>query len=366
VAVCDVDSRNRSRARKAVEQTYADKKGSGAYKGCAEYNDFREIVARDDIDAVMIATPDHSHAVISIQAAQAGKDIYCEKPISLNVAQGRAVADTVRRCGVVYQSGTQRRSVAHFRSACELVRNGRIGRLQTIREYLGEGPSIGVQAVMPVPEGFDYDTWLGPAPYAYYTAARCHGNFRWNWDYAGGKITDQGAHFLDIAQWANDTESTGPTEIEGAATFPAEGIYNTPIQYKVVCTYANGVKLEVVHPLIDNDWAVRFEGTEGWLMVARSRLWAERPSLLAPLGPNDIRLYNSKNHQQNFLDCVRSRGPNASPAEVSHRSTTVCHLCNICLRLGHELQWDPAAERFVGDPEADRMLACAMRAPWHL
>ena len=360
LAVCDVDASRRERAAKRVQAAYKQERPADAY------NDFREVLSRDDIDAVLIATPDHWHAVISIQAAQAGKHMYCEKPISLTVAEGRRVTEVMRQAGVVYQSGTQRRSVGHFRQCCELVRGGRIGKLRLIRECLGAGPSIPPQPQQPVPGGFDYDLWLGPAPYAPYTPARCHGSFRWVFDYSGGKITDQGAHFLDIAQWANDTEHTGPTRIEGHATFPREGLYDTPMQYKVVCTYENGVKMEVIHDLIDNDWAVRFEGDDGWLLVARSRLYASRPSLLSPLRPDEVHLYVSRNHQQNFLDSVRTGRPNASPPEIMHRSTTVCHLCNICLRLGRPLRWDPAAERFVNDPEADRMLARTMRAPWRL
>jgi predicted dehydrogenase len=359
LAVCDVDAAHRDRARKSVD----DRSGARS-RGCSAHNDFREILQRSDIDAVMIATPDHWHAVISILAAQAGKHIYCEKPISLTVAEGRAVADTMRRLRVVYQSGTQRRSVGHFRFACELVRNCRIGKLLRIIEYLGAGPSCPPQPEQPVPKGFDYDMWLGPAPWAPYTPARCHGSFRWLLDYSGGKITDQGAHFIDIAQWANDTEHTGPLEYEGRGTFPKDGLYNTPITYHVTATYANGVKLEITDPLIDNDWAIRFEGTDGWLLVTRNDLHAQRPSLLEPLGRHETPLPRSDHHQRDFLNALRTRRPPIAPPETAHRSTTICHLAVLCLRLGRKLTWDPVREQCVGDNEANRLLSRAHREPW--
>jgi len=365
VAVCDVDTARRLRAKKMVEDYYAVRGGAGR-RGCTDHNDFREILDRKDIDAVMIATPDHWHAVMSVMAAEAGKDIYCEKPISVCVAEGRAVADAMRRLGRIYQSGMQRRSVSHFRFCCELVRNGRVGKLKKIIEMLGSGPTCGPQPPVPVPRGFDYNLWLGPAPWAYYTPRRCHGSFRWHLDYSGGKITDQGAHFLDIAQWANDTEHTGPLEIDGRGTFPKDGLWNTPVTYDVTCTYANGVKLEVTHPLYRGDWAIRFEGTEGWLLVTRHRLYASKPSLKEPLGSNETRLARSNNHHQNFLDAVRTGTQPIAPPEIAHRSTTVCHLAVLCLRLGRRVRWDPVKERFIGDEAANHMLDRAHREPWTL
>ena len=363
-AVCDVDAGRLGRAKASVDAYYAaHRRGAG---GCAAYGDFRRVLERKDIDAVAIATPDHWHAVLSIWAAQAGKDVYCEKPISVTIGEGRKVADTMRRLGRVYQSGTQRRSRAHWRFACELIRNGRIGKLRRIVELLGRGPTCGPQPYPPVPKGFDYDMWLGPAPWAPYTPARCRGSFRWLLDYSGGKITDQGAHFLDIAQWANDSEHTGPVVIEGRGTFPTEGLYDTPITYDVTCTYANGVKLEVRDPLYRGDWAVRFEGTEGWLLATRNDLLASRPELKEPLGGGSIRLARSDHHQQNFLDAARTGSRQIAPPEVAHRSATVCHLCVLCLRLGRKLQWDPSSERFVGDAAANRMLDRPKREPWTL
>ena len=364
LAVCDVDSGRRGAAQKRVEGFYAAR--GGPVPRCTAHNDFREILDRPDIDAVMIATPDHWHAVISILAAQAGKHIYCEKPISLTVAEGREVADAIRRIGVVYQSGTQRRSVGHFRFTCEIVRNRRIGKLVRIIEYLGAGPSCPMRPSPPVPQGLDYEMWLGPAPWAPYYPERCHGSFRWFLDYSGGKITDQGAHFIDTAQWANDSEHTGPIEFEGQGTFPRDGLFDTPITFHVTATYANGVKLDITDPLINNDWAVRFEGTDGWVLVNRTQVKASRPSILEPLGPSEAPLPRSDHHQQNFLDAVRTRRPVIAPPEIAHRSTTICHLAVICLRLGRKLQWDPIKEQCVGDDDANRMLARARREPWTL
>ncbi len=362
LAVCDVDTGRLARARKTVDDYYAAKRpGVGP---CAAYGDFRRVLDRKDIDAVTSAAPDHWHAVMSIWAAQAGKEIYCEKPVSVTIGEGRKVADTMRRLGRVYQSGTQRRSRAHWRSACELVRNHRLGKLVRIVELLGRGPTCGPQPNPPVPKGFDYDMWLGPAPWAPYTPKRCHGSFRWLLDYSGGKITDQGAHFLDIAQWANDTEHTGPIEIDGHGTFPDEGLYDTPITYDVTCTYANGVKLEVRDPLYRGDWAVRFEGTDGWLLATRNHLFASDPEVKEPLGGNAIRLQRSDHHQQNFLDAVRTGSQQIAPPEIAHRSASVCHLCVLSLRLGRKLQWDPATERFIGDDAANRMLERPKREPW--
>jgi len=366
IAVCDVDAGHRAQARRMVDDYYAAHRGKAEYRGCAEHADFREVIARPDVDALMTAAPDHWHAAMSIMAARAGKDVYCEKPISVCVAEGRAVADEFRRLGRTYQSGTQRRSVGHFRFSCEAVRNGRLGTLKRIIEYLGAGPTCGPEPPQPVPKGFDYDLWLGPAPWAYYTPKRCHGSFRWLLDYSGGKITDQGAHFIDIAQWANDAEAAGPLLYEGTGTFPRDGLWDTPVTYNVVATYANGVKLEIIHPLIDNDWAVRFEGTDGWLLVTRNKLFASRPSLLEPLRASETPLPRSDNHYQNFLDAVRTRRQPIAPPEVAHRSTTVCHLAVLCLRLGRPLRWDSAKEQVIGDADANRLLRRPMREPWTL
>jgi predicted dehydrogenase len=366
LAVCDVETAHRERARKIVDDHYGEQRRAGTYNGCDAYNDFREIIARKDIDAVMIGTPDHWHALITIAAAKAGKDIYCEKPISRTIVEGRALCDAVKRYGRVFQTGTQLRSTRAVRFACELVRNGRIGKLRTIRTYLPEGKAIEPQPPMPVPKGFDYDLWLGPAPWAPYTEKRCHYFFRYVSDYAGGTLTDLGAHDNDIAQWGNDTERTGPIEIDGKGRFPRDGLFDTATAFKIRYRYANGVELICSTDPYPSGTGVRFEGTEGWVYT-RWIVDADPKSLLSStIGPNETHLYDSPHHQRNFLDCVKTRGETIAPAETGHRSCSIGHLGNIAMKLGRKLRWDPARERFVNDPEADRLLSAPMRPPWTL
>ena len=364
VAVCEVDGKRRGDARAKVEAYYAGKSESGAYKGCDAYNDFRELLARRDIDAVVIATPDHWHVPIAVAAAKAGKDIYCEKPLTLTVEEGRVLSDTVRRYGRVLQVGSQQRSGHRFRYACELVRNGRIGKVRTIYANIGGAPRCGVEPVMPVPEVLDYDRWLGPAPWAPYTAKRCHGSFRWIFDYSGGKMTDWGAHHNDIAQWGNGADSSGPVAVEGKGSFPSEGLFNVPTSFEVTYTYANGVTL-ICRSKGEN--GIRFEGSDGWVFVSRSRIDASPKKLLTSvIGPDEIHLYESKDHRGNLVDCIRTRSEPVATAEIGHRSASVCHLGNIAMILGRKLKWNPETERFVGDPVAGRMLGRAMRSPWRV
>jgi predicted dehydrogenase len=355
VAVCDVDAGHLEAARQRVEaQT----------KGCAAVKDFREIVARQDIDAVSVSTPDHWHVPIAVAAARAGKDIYCEKPLSLTITEGRTLADTMARYGRVFQTGSQLRSSDRFRFGCELARNGRAGRIHTIRVGLPTGSFLRTQPEMPVPAGFDYDFWLGQAPWAPYTRARCHGTFRYMFDYSGGTVTDFGCHDIDLAQWGHGTEYTGPTEIEGEGKLPRDGLSNTATTFRFRCTFADGVVMEV---WTGYPHSAKFEGTDGWVYVGRDRNDAEPKSLLSStIGPDEIHLYRSRDHHDNFLDCVRTRQPTIAPAEVAHRTASICHLANIAMRLGRKLKWDPAAERCVGDDEANRMLSRTMRSPWTL
>jgi predicted dehydrogenase len=357
LAVCDVDTGRRNNAKKMVDEHYGN-------QDCMAYPDWRDVIASDDLDAILIATPDHWHALISIAAAKAGKDVYCEKPISLTIAEGRVVADVTKRYGTVYQSGTQRRSIPCFAFPVEVARSGKIGEVHTIHTNLMAGPTCGVEPIQPVPEGFDYDMWLGPAPYEPYTTRRRQGTFRWLWDYSGGKLTDIGAHFNDLAQWGNDSELTGPVSYEGWSEFPKEGLFETPTNYEVTCTYADGVKL-IMHS--EELRLVRFEGTEGWISVDDTgKVEASPESLLSEYRHEQQNYDVMYRHHRNFLDCVKSREDPISNAEVSHRSSTVCHAGNICLRLGRGLHWDPDAEHFIGDDEANRMMARSMRAPWHL
>jgi predicted dehydrogenase len=359
VAVCDVDPNQRNIAREMVNKKYGN-------SDCATYSDFREVLARDDIDAVMISTPDHWHVPISIAAAKAGKDVECEKP-TLTIEEGRVLCDVMKRYGRVFQWSTEDRAVHQYHRMCELVRNGRIGKIHTIRVELPSGPNTpGNPKPMPVPKGFDYDMWLGPAPWAPYTKDRIHWNFRWILDYSGGMLTDWGAHLLDGAQWGNDTEHTGPVEVEGKGEFWKEGLYNTAKEFHIEYRYADGVRLIVT----SGTPSLRFEGSEGWIGNRgwRAPLQAEPKAILdSVIGPNEIHLYTCKaGEQRNFLDCVKSRKDCYFPPEIGQRCFTIAHIGNISMLLGRKLRWDPDNERFVNDEQANRMLSRAMRSPWRL
>jgi predicted dehydrogenase len=370
VAVCDVDASRRKKAKNVVDTHYRD-------TSCTAYSDFRELLARDDIDAVLIATGDRWHALLSILAAKAGKDIYCEKPMSLTFAESRSVADTVKRYGTIYQCGTQRRSMRSFAFAVHLAHDGKLGQLHTLRSYVRAGHACGLQKTQPVPAGLDYDMWLGPAAHTAYSESLVRGTWKFNFKYSGGMVTDWGAHCNDLAQWANDSQLTGPVEYEGRAEFPKNGFCDVPIHLGLTATYADGVKLVLheektlpVWPIVNTELAVKFEGTDGWVYVDDGgNVLAEPKSLLRQrrFGPQHwTDAANWQGHHRNFLDCVKTRSTPIAPAEVAHRSTTTCHVANICLRLGRKVRWNPEAERFMGDSEANRMLSRAMRSPWRL
>jgi predicted dehydrogenase len=276
------------------------------------------------------------------------------------------MSDAVRRYGRVFQTGSQQRSDGRFRFACELVRNGRIGKLHTIRTWLPRGSACPPKPPKPVPEGFDYDMWLGPAPFAPYCDNRTHWDFRWILDYSGGQVTDWGAHHNDIAQWGHGTEYTGPVEVEGKGEFPKEGLWNAAMTYEFTCTYADGVKL-ICSDDSKGENGLRFEGTDGWVYVNRGRIDANPKSLLqSKIGAGEIHLYESPGHYRDFVDCIRTRRQPIAPIEQAHRSIAISHLGNIAMLLGRKIKWDPDREVVVGDTEAQRMTSRAMRAPWHL
>jgi len=373
VAVCDVDSNRAKNAQKTVEARYGKQSAGGTYKGCRTCGDYRELVTQDDIDAVCVVTPDHWHALPCIAAAKAGKDIFLQKPLTLTIREGRVLSDTVRRYNRIFQVGSQQRSETRFRQACELVRNGRIGKLHTVKVGFGTDPGTGPEPPMPVPDNLDYDMWLGPAPWAAYTEKRVHpktGYDRPGWlriaAYGAGMITGWGAHHNDIAQWGMGTEYTGPVEIQGQTEYSTDGVWDVHGDFSIEYTYANGVKV-ICTDNKKNKQGVVFEGTEGWVYVKRGQIDAQPKSLLtSTIGPNEIRLYKSNNHKANWLECIKSRAETIAPVEIGHRSCTVCLLGEIAMRLGRKLKWDPDTEQFIGDETANRMLWRPMRSPWRL
>ena len=380
VAVCDVNRgsfgyktasqfRGREPAKKLVDDYYAGKARSGVFKGTEAYRDFRELLARDDIDAVSISTPDHWHAIPAIMAARAGKHIYCQKPLSLTVAEGRAMVDAVRRYGVILQTGTQHRSKEWVRFACELVRNGRIGKVERVLASLEPHDlrfDVDTWQPTPVPEGFDYDLWLGPAPRAPHHEHRCFYTFRFICDYAGGETTNTGAHKFDIVQWALGTDRSGPVEIEDlGGEYPKTGLFDAVSRIHFRAVYPDGVELVCTPEGVRG--AARFEGTEGWVHIDWGSITTHPESLKSSIiGTDEIHLYKSANHYRDFLDAIRSGQDPIAPVEVGHRSASLCHLANIAMRLKRKLRWDPDREQVIGDDEASRLLGRSMRAPWHL
>ncbi len=325
-------------------------------KSVAKYTDFRELLARDDIDAVLIGTPDHWHAIPSILAARAGKDIYCEKPMSLTIREAREMVNAVRRYGVVFQTGSQQRSAygGKFRFACEMVRSGRIGEIEKIHVNVG-GPSRPCDLPpQPVPDGVVWDMWLGPAPERPFHERILRGWRSWR-DYSGGGMTDWGHHHFDIVQWALDMDDSGPREI-----YPPDGKDHKHLTY----VYANGVK---VHHGGAEGAQIVFHGTEGRIGVDRGQLWTDPPSIMkTPIGADEVRLYYSTSQKGNWLDCIRTRERPICDVAIGCRSVTVCHLGNLAYWLKRPLKWDPVKEEFIGDPEANRWLDRPKREPWRV
>jgi myo-inositol 2-dehydrogenase/D-chiro-inositol 1-dehydrogenase len=372
VAVCDVDAWRLDSGRQAVDDHYAKNRPSGTSKGCAVFRDFRDLLARSAIDAVMVSTPDHWHVPISIAAVKAGKDVSCEKPLTLCIEEGRILSDTVRRYGRVFRTDSEFRSHACFQRTCELVLNGRIGKVHTIRTGVPVGDVAGpVEPTMPVPTELDYDLWLGPAPWAPYTVNRVHEPHKYErpgWmrvrDYCEGMVTNWGAHLNDIAQWGNGTDRTGPVEVEGTGKYPRDGLWGVLLGFEIQYKYANGVQFfyNTSRPY------VRFEGSEGWIEADYNTraVKAQPQSILdAPLKTDDIHL-PLKDEKRDFIDAVKTRGPTLEDAEVGHRTTSLCQLGHIAIQVGHKLHWDPQAERFTNDDTANRLLGRPMRSPWRL
>ncbi|MDB5384573.1 MAG: oxidoreductase domain protein [Planctomycetaceae bacterium] len=357
--LCDVDSKHLATAMQLTKAAGHNSEG---------YGDYRKLLDRKDIDAVVIATPDHWHCLPTIDACLSGKDVYCEKPLSLTISEGRKMVDAARQAKRIVQTGSQQRSDDKFRLACELVRSGRLG---DIKEVLVGIPGSNFSGP-PVPDSdppaeLNYDMWLGPAPQRPYNAKRVHYNFRFFWDYSGGQMTNFGAHHIDIAQWALGMDNSGPISTAGTAEFHPEKWYEVTKACRVTHTYQNGIRLIVGQDVKEIPVGVTFLGTKGSIQVNRGKLTSEPASLVAePLGANDTHLTVSKDHHKNFLDCIKSRELPICDVEIGHRSATVCHLGNLAVRLGRKIQWDPVAETILGDDEARKMLSRPYRSPWKL
>ncbi len=390
-AVCEIDSLRLADAKELVEGHYRKK---NIDLKVATYADYREALQHPDIDAVAVSTPDHWHAEPVIAAALLGKDIYVQKPLSMTIAEGRAVSDVVQARKRMFQIGSQQRSGSQFRMACEMVRNGRIGKLHTVKIGLPSDPSGGSTEVIPVPSNLDYKMWLGCTPDAPYTKDRVHAQGadlktrygeRPGWlrieDYCLGMITGWGSHHVDIAHWGMDTELTGPLTIEGRAEFPKSGLWNVHGPYHIEMGYANGVTVIIDHKLPNG---VRFEGSDGWIFVTRGAervtasdpvpkgaaakaLQASKPEILStPLGEKEIRLHASPNgdHHLDWIQSIQTRKPAVTSAEIAHRSTSACITGWIAMKLGRKLKWDPVKEAFEGDDTANSMRQRAQRAPY--
>ncbi len=387
MAVCDLDTKRVEDAKRLVNEYYAQKTGK-SYDGVQPYQDYRKLLQNKDIDAVLVSTPDHWHALIGIHAAEAGKDVYLQKPTSLTITEGRALSDTVQRTKRILQIGSQQRSSPQFRYAAELVRNGRIGQLKTVYVGLPGDPSGEEEAEMPIPRNLNYDMWLGSTPYVYYTEKRVHPQHDYSrpgWlrceQFGAGMITGWGSHHIDCSHWAMNTEYSGPVEVSGWADFPAKGLWDVHGQFQTEALYENGVKMIVSNDLPNG---IKFEGTKGWIFVTRGNysvtasdptakqgdvkaLEASDPTIITSvIGPNEVHLYESNDHHGNWLDSVKSRKAPIAPVEVGHRSCSACLVHHIAIKLKRKVYWDPKTERFKNDEEANRLLSRPMRAPYQI
>lgn len=388
VAVCDVDSKRAADGKRFIDDYYVRKTGKKKYMDTKIMDDYRELVQRKDLDAVIISTPDHWHAQPAVEAALAGKDIYLQKPTSLTIKEGRILSDIVRKQGVILQMGTQQRSSPQFRIAAELVRNGRIGKLHTVKIGLPGDPSGPETAEMPIPANLNYDMWLGSTPEVYYTETRVHpqdGYSRPGWlrceQFGAGMITGWGQHHIDSANWGMDTEFTNPVEIEAVAQFPRSGMWNVHGDFMVKAMFDKGIEM-----LISGGYTngIRYEGTDGWIFVSRGNyqatasdpvaqeanskaLDASDPTILAwRPGENDLHLYKSDDQHGNWLDCIQSREAPISPVEQGHRACSTCLVSHIAMKVPGKLKYDPSQERFTNSDAANAMLDRPDRAPYGL
>lgn len=385
LAVCDLDTNRLAAGKQLVDDTYT-KKFARDYNGTLTYSNYRELLANKDIDAVIISTPDHQHAVVAAHAIRAKKDVYLQKPTSLTINEGRHLANVVAKSKQILQIGSQQRSLnpwPQFHRACELVRNGRIGKIREVEIGLPGDPSGPEAPPMPVPANLNYDAWLGSTPDVYYTETRVHpqiGFDRPGWlrceQFGAGMITGWGAHHVDIAHWGMDTEHTGPVEIWGDAEFPTSGLWNVHGKFKTFARYANGVLMTISGDLPNG---IKFIGEDGWIFVTRSGpvtasdpsgpkidpLTASDPKILTSIiGPNEIHLYRSEEQHGNWLDSIRSRKPNIATAEIGHRACSTCLLHHIAMHTKRKLHWNPVKEKFINDDDANNYLSRPQRKPY--
>ncbi len=393
MAVADVDRKRAAMGKQWIEAQYAKKTGKTGYVTVKTYDDYHDLIANKEIDAVVISTPDHWHAQPAMEAALAGKHIYLQKPTSLTIREGRQMSDAVRKSGVVFQLGSQQRSAdpwPQFKRTCELVRNGRIGQVKKVYVGLPGDPAGGSLEKMPVPDNLNYDFWLGSTPDVYYTLDRVHSQTnlddRPGWlrceQFGAGMITGWGSHHIDIAHWGMGTELTGPVEVEGTASFPTSGLWNVHGDFKVTARYANGVVMELGG---DNPNGVKFEGTDGWIFVSRGNVgvtvsdpsaasgskeqnkafYASDPKILGSvIGPGEIHLYDSPEQHRNWLESIRDKKESISPAEIAHRSCSACLIAHTAMKLQRKLRWDPEKEEFINDAEANATLSRTQRGKY--
>ena len=361
VAVCDVDTKHATRAKGIVDK-------ANNTTDCRTYGDYREFLEKEKLDAVSIALPDHWHGLIYSAAANKKLDVYGEKPICRTIKDGQAIVSAVQKNKIIWQTGSWQRSQSNFHHAVELVRNGRIGKIKYIEVGLPNGNrGMGTPPVKEVPAELNWEMWLGPALKVPYRGVS-HWDWRWILDYSGGQLTDWAGHHIDIANWGAELEHTGPVEISGEGVYPRDGIFNVPVEYDFLCKYANGITMRVANSarLVHGGGATWY-GEKGWINVDRGRLEASDPKILQEvIGPNEIQIYKSENHWQNFIDCVRSRKQAIAPIEVAYRAISVALLGEIAMTTGQKIQWDPAKEEIIGNPAASRLLGRPYRQPWSL
>ncbi|WP_404338256.1 Gfo/Idh/MocA family protein [Sphingomonas sp. MMS12-HWE2-04] len=386
VAVCDVDTKRLGAGMQLVDSRYAASTGKD-YSGTRGYTDYRELLAAKDIDAVLVSTPDHQHAPLAVRAVQAGKHVYLQKPAALTIAEGRKMADAVKASGRILQIGSQQRGQEpwpQFHRACELVRNGRVGKLRHVEIGLPGDPAGPEAPAMPIPRNLDYDAWLGTTPEVYYTETRVHSQTsfedRPGWlrceQFGAGMITGWGSHHVDIAHWGMDMEHSGPVEIWGSAEFPKSGLWDVHGPFETHARYANGVTMTISGALANG---VKFIGDKGWIFVTRTGqvsasdpskasdipLVASDPKILdSVIGPEEVRLYKAPEQHRNWLDAILKGVPVSAPAEIGYRACSTCLLHHIAMKTGRRIRWDPKAERILGDDAANAMLRRPQRAKY--